>query len=105
LFFWGCFGALEDETSGGGELQIALLAKALALKGHEVVIVDPFAKESFVTEEGIRLITSRIGIRDLREFGCSLIAFHLKKIFIEQHADYYYVRMRSYLHLIPIPGR
>ncbi len=49
-------GALKGRTPGGGQLQVALLAKALALKGHEVVIVDPGSSESFITAEGIKLI-------------------------------------------------
>ena len=41
ICFWGNIGrALKGRTSGGGELQIALLAKALAKGGHEVVLLD-----------------------------------------------------------------
>ena len=35
-FFGNVAEALKGRTPGGGELQIALLAKALALKGHDV---------------------------------------------------------------------
>lgn len=101
-FFGNISDALEGRTPGGGELQIALLAKALALKNHEVVIIDPFAKESFVTTEGIRLINVpdwNKGFKGIRFFRYRVPA--LKKILIEQQADYYYVRMRSYLHFIP----
>ncbi len=39
ICFWGDIGkALSGNTSGGGELQIALLARALAKAGHEVVV-------------------------------------------------------------------
>ncbi len=101
-FFGNVSEALKGRTPGGGELQIALLAKALALKGHEVIIVDPFAKESFTTSEGVRLINLpewNKGFRGIRLFRYRIPA--LRKIFVEQNADYYYVRMRSYLHLIP----
>ncbi len=101
-FFGNVSGALKDQTPGGGELQVALLAKALALKGHEVVIIDPYSKESFVTEEGAKLIhipTWNKGIRGLRLFTNRIPT--LKRLFREQKADFYYVRMRHYLHLIP----
>lgn len=101
-FFGHISDALRGRTPGGGELQVALLAKALALKGHEVVIVDPFAIESFVTSEGVKLINVphwNKGIRGVRLFQYRIPA--LKKILAEQKADYYYVRLRSYLHLIP----
>jgi glycosyltransferase involved in cell wall biosynthesis len=101
--FWGNIsGALQGNNPGGGELQIALLAKALALKGHEVVIIDPYSNKSFITEEGVKLINVpnwNKGLRGLRLFWNRIPA--LRKLFIAQKADYYYVRMRSYLHLIP----
>jgi len=103
ICFWGdVAGALRGKTNGGGELQIALLAKALAISGHEVVIIDPFSNESFVTAEGVKLFSVpdfNKGYRGLRLFGYRLPA--LWKIFREQKADYYYIRMRFYLHLIP----
>ena len=41
ICFWGNIaGALKAKPDGGGELQIALLAKALAKAGHEVVVID-----------------------------------------------------------------
>ncbi|HYM94383.1 MAG TPA: glycosyltransferase [Chitinophagaceae bacterium] len=101
-FFGEISESLKGHTKGGGELQVALLAKALALKGHEVVIVDPCSSESFITDEGIKLINLpdwNKGIRGLRLFFNRIPA--LRKLLISQKADYYYVRMRSYLHLIP----
>lgn len=101
-FFGNVSDALKGQTPGGGELQIALLAKALAQKGHDVVIVDPDASESFETDEGIRLINVpdwNKGLRGVRLFKYRIPS--LKKILTEQKADYYYVRMRSYMHLVP----
>jgi glycosyltransferase involved in cell wall biosynthesis len=101
--FTGDFsGALKGRTPGGGQLQVALLAKALALKGHEVVIVDPGSSESFITPEGIKLISVPDWDKGLR--GIRLFVYRiprLKKILLEQNADYYYVRMRTYMHLLP----
>ena len=91
--------ALKGKTQGGAELQIALLAKALVCNGHEVVIIDPYSDESFVTEEGIKLINIpgwNHGIRGVRLFLYRIPA--LKKSLIEQKADYYYGRMRTYFH-------
>lgn len=100
--FLGNFaGALKGYTPGGGELQVALLAKALALKGHEVVIIAPGSKESFITAEGVKLISVPDwdkGLRGIRLFLHRIP--QLKKMLIEQNADYYYVRMRSYIHLL-----
>jgi glycosyltransferase involved in cell wall biosynthesis len=101
-FFGDISDALMGKTPGGGELQVALLAKALALKGHDVVIVNPSATESFVTAEGVRLINIpdwNKGFRGFRLFKYRIPA--LKKVLTEEKADYYYVRMRSYMHLIP----
>ena len=101
-FFGSISDALKGQTPGGGELQIALLAKALAQKGHDVVIVDPDASESFETDEGIKLINIpdwNKGLRGIRLFKHRIPS--LKRILTEQKADYYYVRMRSYLHLAP----
>jgi glycosyltransferase involved in cell wall biosynthesis len=101
-FFGNISGALKDKTVGGGELQICLLARALALKGHEVIIIDPYSDESFVTPEGIKLINVpgwNKGIKGLRFFFNRIPS--LWKLFAEQNADYYYVRMRGFFHLIP----
>jgi glycosyltransferase involved in cell wall biosynthesis len=100
-FFGNVSGALRGKTAGGGELQIALLAKALALKGNEVVIVDPYANEGFMTPEGIRLINIPNWNKGLR--GIRLILNRipsLYKILRDQNANFYYIRMRSFLHLI-----
>lgn len=101
-FFGDISGALKGRTVGGGELQVALLAKVLALKGHEVIIIDPYSDESFVTKEGIKLLNLpkwNKGLRGIRLFSYRIPALWQK--LNEQNADYYYVRMRTYLHLIP----
>lgn len=101
-FFCNISSTLKGDTIGGGELQISLLAKALALKGHEVIIIDPYSRESFCTKEGVKVINVpdwHKGIRGFRMFFYRIPA--LWKVFAEQNADYYYVRMRSFLHLIP----
>jgi glycosyltransferase involved in cell wall biosynthesis len=100
-FLGNISGALKGKTQGGAELQIALLAKALACKGHDVVIIDPSSSESFVTSEGIRLINIpewNKGVRGIRLFLQRIPA--LKKILIDQNADYYYARMRTYFHYL-----
>ncbi len=101
-FFGDFSGALKGCTPGGAELQVALLAKALALKGHEVVVIAPGSHESFTTPEGVKLISVpdwNKGLRGIRLFLYRIP--QLKKILIEQEADYYYVRMRTYRHLMP----
>jgi len=57
ICFWGSVAeALKGKTGGGGELQIALLAKALAKKGHEVIVLDLDIHEEFVTNDGIKVL-------------------------------------------------
>lgn len=101
-FLGNISGVLNGKTIGGGELQIYLLAKSLALKGHEVVIIDPFLDKSFCSPEGIKLINIpewNKGVKFIRLFTIRIPV--LWKMLKEQKADYYYVRMRSYLHLLP----
>lgn len=101
-FYGGFASALKGLTPGGAELQVALLSKALALKGHKVVIIDPYSSESFITEEGVNLINVpgwNSGIKGIRLFINRIPL--LWKMLKEQEADYYYVRMREYLHLVP----
>jgi len=101
-FFGNIFGAIKGQTIGGAELQVFLLAKALALKGHEVVIIDPYSTENITTPEGIKLINVpnwNKGIKGFRMFMYRIPA--LQKAFALQNADFYYVRMPSYIHLIP----
>ncbi len=93
--------AIQGQTIGGGEFQSYLLAKALALDGHEVVVIDPYVEEGFTTDEGIKLIKVpnwNKGIKGLRLFTNRIPALY--KLFKEQNADFYYVRMRSYIHLL-----
>ncbi|HOZ68296.1 MAG TPA: glycosyltransferase family 4 protein [Chitinophagaceae bacterium] len=99
--FWGDIAdAILGKTIGGGEIQIAQLARALARQGHEVVIIDFEAEESFSTEEGIKVKSVpgwNKGIPGLK------ILIHqipvLYRMLKAEKADYYYVRMRSYFNI------
>lgn len=87
--------------SGGGELQIALLAKAFAKLGHEVVILDYNVGEKFQTDEGIKVYPIKNwfkGIKMLRILTHRIPGLYssLK----EQNADLYYCRIRDYMHII-----
>jgi len=102
ICFWGNIaGAINGRTDGGAELQIALLAKALALVGHEVVVVDLKIKEDFITVEGIKVFKINgfnDGIRFIRT-----ITHRLPKIYCSlkaQHADVYYCRIRDFRHIL-----
>jgi glycosyltransferase involved in cell wall biosynthesis len=102
ICFWGnVSGALKGQTEGGGELQIAFIAKALAGCGHEVVVVDYATREKFTTPEGIKVYTIKgwnRGVRVIRTLTHRLPGLYatLK----EQNADVYYVRIRDFRHLI-----
>lgn len=102
ICFWGDIGkALIGQTSGGGELQIALIARALAKAGHEVVVVDYEAKEVFQTVEGIKIFPIEgwnKGIRMIRTF-----THRLPKLYAslrKQKADVYYCRIRDSRHVL-----
>jgi len=100
--FWGRIAnALLGKTFGGGELQMALLAKALTSLGHEVVVVDLDVEESFVTDEGIKVYPVKdynSGMKMLRTFTRRLPALY--STFVEVKADVYYCRIREYRHMI-----
>lgn len=100
--FWGNIAhTLNGDTDGGGELQIALLAKALVRGGNQVVIIDYNATEDFVTEDGIKVLQ----IRGWNE-GIPIIRYLTKRLpqlyrtLKDQHADIYYCRIREFRHII-----
>jgi glycosyltransferase involved in cell wall biosynthesis len=102
ICFWGNIGkALAGRTSGGGELQIALLAKVLAKSGHEVVVLDYKITEEFQTIEGIKVYPIKgwnSGIRIIRALTHRLPMLY--QCLIDQKADIYYCRIRDSRHLI-----
>ena len=98
---WGnVAGALQGNTGGGGELQIALVAKALAIAGHEAVVIDFVSETGFVTPEGVKVIPLREwnkGIRFLRTL--TKRPWELYKNLVAQKADIYYCQIRDFRHL------
>lgn len=100
--FWGSLaGALTGNTDGGGELQIALLAKTLVKAGHDIVVIDPQAADNFITDEGIQVIKIagwNSGIPFIRTFTHRIPRLYttLKK----QKANIYYCRIRDFRHII-----
>jgi glycosyltransferase involved in cell wall biosynthesis len=102
ICFWGnVTGSLKGNTPGGGELQIALLARALAKIGHEVVVLDNEITEKYQTEDGIKVYPIEgynKGIRMIRTF-----THRLPKLYAslrDQNADIYYCRIRDFRHII-----
>jgi hypothetical protein len=102
ICFWGDIGrALTDNTSGGGELQIALLAKALSQCGHEVVILDYQTSEDFVTEDGIKVVKINAKNNGIPIFGTFFnILPQFYRTLLDQEADVYYSRIRDFRHII-----
>lgn len=102
ICFWGnIVGALTGKTEGGGELQIAFIAKALAGCGHEVVVVDYNIKEDFTTPEGIKVHSISgwdKGLRVVRTLTRRLPALY--SALKSQNADVYYCRIRDFRHII-----
>lgn len=101
ICFWGeLAGALTGTTQGGGELQIALLAKALVKAGHEVVAIDYNITRDFETADGIRVIAIKgynKGIRYLRTFTHRFP--QLYRTLRDERADVYYCRIRDFRHI------
>jgi glycosyltransferase involved in cell wall biosynthesis len=104
ICFWGNIGsALKGNTGGGGELQIALLAKALARGGHEVVVLDYVITEEFQTDDGIKvfpIIGWDKGIRVIRTLSHRLPLLYSS--LRNQKADVYYSRIRDFRHIITL---
>lgn len=102
ICFWGDIaGALTGKTSGGGELQIALIAKALALNGYKVIVLDYTIEKEFITGEGIQVYPIEgwnKGIRKLRTFTHRLPGLY--RSLKAQKADIYYCRIRNFRHIL-----
>jgi len=102
ICFWGKIAnALLGKTYGGGELQIALLARTLTSLGHEVVVVDLDIVEGFVTDEGIKVYPVKgynSGMKMFRTLTHRLPALY--STFVGMKADVYYCRIREYRHII-----
>jgi len=100
--FWGNIAdALMGTTIGGGELQMALLARSLASEGHEVVVIDPYIEKPFISPEGVRVINVsnwNKGWPVVRMFTYRIPSIY--RLMLSQKADFYYVRMRSILNLV-----
>ena len=100
--FWGNIAsALNGTTIGGAELQISLLARSLVLAGHEVIVIDSHSTTSYITNEGIKIVCIpnwNKGLPVFRIFFNRIPALY--KLFVNENADYYYVRMRSYFNLV-----
>lgn len=101
ICFWGDISdSLRGNTSGGGELQIALLALALVRGGHEVVVIDYQTTENFITSDGIKVFKIKgwnNGIRFIRSFTHRFPQLYWS--LIAQKADVYYCRIRDFRHI------
>ena len=102
ICIWGnLVEALSGNTQGGGELQLALIAKALAKGGNEVVIIGYDTPKNFIPDEGIKIVTIEgwnKGVKILRTFTHRLPKLY--KRLREQNADIYYCRIRDFRHIL-----
>jgi hypothetical protein len=103
ICFLGNIGsALNGNPAGGGEGQLALLAKTLSRAGLEVFVVDPNIEKDFITEDDVKVCSIpnwNSGIRIIRMFTHRIPSLYrlLKKI----HADIYYIGIRNFYNIIP----
>ncbi len=102
ICFWGeIAGALKGKPLGGGEKQIALLAKALVKAGHEVIYVDYTVANDYISEEGIKVCGVKGydgGIKILRNLTTRLRLLY--KSLKDKKADVYYCRIRDFRHIL-----
>jgi hypothetical protein len=100
-FYGNLYETLIGNVQGGGELQITILAKELAKRGVEVIIIDPFlSKDLVINSIEIKYVKGwNGGIKILRYFTHKLPSLYktIKKV----DADIYYARIRGFLHIIP----
>jgi glycosyltransferase involved in cell wall biosynthesis len=100
---WGdVASALKGKTSGGGELQIALLSKALAKSGHEVVVIDFMIKQDFTTSDRIKVIKVKGYDDSLKFFRFFSLIPSLYSSLKDQKADIYYCQIRDFRHLLAL---
>ena len=102
ICFWGDIAsAINGNTKGGGQLQIALIAKLLAQCGHEVIVLDHETDIDFITSEGIRIVKIKgwdDGFRLIRTFTHRLP--QLYRSLVDAKADIYYCRIRDFRHIL-----
>jgi glycosyltransferase involved in cell wall biosynthesis len=101
---WGNIAsALAGKTDGGGELQIAMLAKVLAGSGHEVIVIDFNAPQEFISNDGIKVLQVKgwnDGVPFLRMFTHRIP--RLYKSLKSQKADIYYCQIRDFRHILAL---
>lgn len=101
ICFWGSIGnALNGNTDGGGELQLSLMAKALARGGHEVVVLDTNTIEDYFTTDGIKVFKIKGWNNEIRYIRGFTRLLKLYKSLKEQQADIYYCRIFNFRHVL-----
>lgn len=88
---------------GGAELQMALIAKTLALHGIGVKVIDPEVSDSFAYHANLAIQGIpkwNQGIRGLRLFSHRIP--NLIRSLRATHARVYYARGFSFLYLLPL---
>lgn len=100
ICLWGNIGnALKGKTDGGGELQLCLMAKALARGGHDVVVLDVETTEDFITIDGIKVFKIKGWNDDIRYVRGFTNMLKLYKSLRDQQADIYYCRIFNFRHM------
>jgi glycosyltransferase involved in cell wall biosynthesis len=102
ICFWGDVArVLKGSTTGGGELQIGLLAMVLAKLGHEVVVLDSETATKFEVINGVKVFPIKgwnNGIPIIRTLTHRLPLLYSS--LRDQNADIYYCRIRDFRHII-----
>ena len=100
--FWGnIYKSFIGETSGGGELQLALLCKELIKKNHNIIVID-LAIENDLKIETITFISIKKRVSKYKIFKNIFFYYHFFNLLYTNKVNFYGGRMRSSLHIIPI---
>jgi glycosyltransferase involved in cell wall biosynthesis len=85
-----------SSTPGGSERQLALLARGLAARGHETVLVATGLREDGLVVDGVRLRSGWDPDRGVRYVRAVYRYSHLWRALTGERADAYYLRGAGY---------
>jgi len=96
-FYGNLSQTLLGNPIGGGELQIAYLAKELSLQDHQVIVIDFSCDEHIYYNNNLKLISLK-RVSNKKSKIIKYIYFY--KLLKEINADVYHCRIRGWIHIL-----